>query len=94
MNEVLGNTPRFWLGCVPLRPHQKSRLGPMDCELSSDDRQAETWAAMRVEYKVLRWGGMAAERLERILNDLGTDSWTVILARLPAPPTPRREAPA
>ena len=49
---------------------------------------------MKAEYKVLRWGGMAAERLERILNDLGADSWTVILARLPAPPTPRREAPA
>ena len=33
---------------------------------------------MRVEYKVLRWGGMEAERLEKILNDLGAESYAIV----------------
>ena len=33
---------------------------------------------MKIEYKVIRWGGMEAERLEKILNDLGAESWVIV----------------
>lgn len=33
---------------------------------------------VKAEYKVVRWGGMAAERLEKILNELGADHWAIV----------------